>query len=60
VSQVVLLLPLIRRILNTLFWFFWSHLGWLIQGIKNKDKALVILNTVFMTIDLIGTYRWIL
>ncbi len=33
---------------------------WLIQGAINKDKALVVLNAVFMTIDLIGIYRWIL
>ena len=42
------------------FGFFGLIFFWLIQGIKNKDKALVILNTVFMTIDLIGIYRWIL
>jgi hypothetical protein len=40
--------------------FLISSCCWLIQGIKNKDKALIILNTVFMAIDLIGIYRWIL
>lgn len=40
--------------------FLVSSVSWLIQGYKNKDNALVLLNIVFIIIDLIGIYRWLI
>lgn len=40
--------------------FLVSSISWLIQGYKNKDNALVLLNIVFIVIDLIGIYRWLI
>ncbi len=40
--------------------FLVSSISWLIQGYKNKDNALVLLNIVFIVIDLIGVYRWLI
>ncbi|SFV58683.1 hypothetical protein MNB_SUP05-5-1100 [hydrothermal vent metagenome] len=38
--------------------FLTSASSWIIQGLKNKDKALILLNVFFIFIDLIGIYRW--
>ncbi len=41
------------------FIFFISASSWTIQGYKNNDRSLMILNAFFMLIDLLGIYRWI-
>lgn len=41
------------------FIFLISATSWTIQGYKNNDRSLMILNTFFIFIDLLGIYRWI-
>jgi hypothetical protein len=38
--------------------FLTSASAWIIQGYRNKDNALIILNTFFIAIDCLGIYRW--
>ena len=38
--------------------FMMSVFCWIIQGVKNKDKALVIINIFFIFINAIGIYNW--
>ncbi len=38
--------------------FLFSAGSWFIQGYKNRDYPLVLLNCVFMVIDILGIYRW--
>lgn len=38
--------------------FMVSAVSWLIQGAKNNDKSLVLLNTVFVCVNTLGLYRW--
>lgn len=38
--------------------FLMSAVSWLVQGYKNKDYPLIILNCVFIVIDILGVYRW--
>ncbi len=38
--------------------FLISATSWLIQGWKNQDFPLVLLNCVFIIIDIIGIYKW--
>ena len=38
--------------------FLISALSWLVQGYKNNDYPLVLLNTIFVVIDLLGIYNW--
>jgi hypothetical protein len=39
--------------------FLTSASAWVAQGYKNKDNALIILNTFFIAIDCLGIYRWL-
>ncbi len=38
--------------------FLVSATSWLIQGVQNKDHPLVILNAVFIVVDMLGIYHW--
>ncbi|CAC9596514.1 hypothetical protein [uncultured Gammaproteobacteria bacterium] len=38
--------------------FMISAISWIIQGAKNNDKSLVLLNTVFVCINALGMYHW--
>jgi len=38
--------------------FMVSAISWVIQGAKNNDKSLVLLNTVFVCVNTLGIYRW--
>ncbi len=38
--------------------FMASAISWIIQGSKNSDKALVLLNAVFVIVNTVGIYRW--
>lgn len=38
--------------------FMLSAISWVIQGTKNHDKALVLLNIVFICVNTLGIYRW--
>ncbi len=38
--------------------FMISAISWIIQGAKNNDSALVLLNTVFICVNALGIYRW--
>ncbi len=38
--------------------FLISAISWLIQGWKSQDLPLVLLNCVFIVIDIIGIYKW--
>ncbi len=38
--------------------FLISAISWIIQAYKNNDKALLLLNLVFICINSIGIYRW--
>lgn len=40
--------------------FLVSASSWLIQGYKNKDFPLVLLNCVFVIVDILGIYNWII
>ncbi|VVH66107.1 hypothetical protein BSPLISOX_3218 [uncultured Gammaproteobacteria bacterium] len=38
--------------------FMVSAISWIIQGAKNHDKSLVLLNTVFVCVNTLGIYHW--
>jgi nicotinamide riboside transporter PnuC len=38
--------------------FMLSAISWIIQGIKNNDKSLVLLNSVFVIVNTLGLYHW--
>ena len=38
--------------------FMISAISWLVQGAKNNDISLVLLNTVFVCVNTLGLYRW--
>jgi len=38
--------------------FMISAISWIIQGAKNKDNSLVLLNAVFVCVNTLGIYRW--
>ncbi|CAC9434877.1 hypothetical protein BTURTLESOX_2169 [bacterium endosymbiont of Bathymodiolus sp. 5 South] len=35
-----------------------SAASWIIQGVKNKDNSLILLNTVFVCVNSLGIYHW--
>ena len=38
--------------------FMVSAISWIIQGAKNDDNSLVLLNVVFVFVNTLGIYRW--
>jgi hypothetical protein len=38
--------------------FMGSAISWVIQGAKNNDKSLVLLNAVFVCVNALGLYNW--
>ncbi|MDC9726267.1 MAG: hypothetical protein PSN35_00335 [Candidatus Thioglobus sp.] len=38
--------------------FMVSAISWIIQGAKNNDKSLVLLNAVFVCVNTLGLYHW--
>ena len=38
--------------------FMVSAISWIIQGVKNNDNSLVLLNAVFVCVNTLGLYRW--
>jgi hypothetical protein len=38
--------------------FMVSAISWVIQGLKNQDNSLVLLNTVFVCVNMLGLYHW--
>ena len=38
--------------------FMVSASSWIIQGAKNNDRSLVLLNGVFVLVNTLGIYRW--
>ena len=40
--------------------FFVSSVAWAWVGIKTRDHALTALQSVFVLIDVLGIYRWLL
>ncbi len=38
--------------------FMVSAISWIIQGSKNNDNSLVLLNAVFVCVNTLGLYRW--
>ena len=38
--------------------FMVSAISWIIQGNKNQDNSLVLLNAVFVCVNTLGIYRW--
>ena len=38
--------------------FMVSAISWIIQGAKNNDNSLVLLNVVFVFVNTLGIYRW--
>jgi hypothetical protein len=40
--------------------FMVSAISWIIQGARNNDKALVLLNSVFVCVNILGIYHWFL
>ncbi|WP_024792099.1 hypothetical protein [Candidatus Ruthturnera calyptogenae] len=40
------------------FFFMASAINWIIQGSKNNDNSLVLLNTVFVFVNILGIYHW--
>ncbi|CAC9437097.1 hypothetical protein [uncultured Gammaproteobacteria bacterium] len=35
-----------------------SAISWIIQGAKNHDKSLILLNAVFVCVNTLGIYHW--
>ncbi|BBB24583.1 conserved hypothetical protein [Isorropodon fossajaponicum endosymbiont JTNG4] len=40
------------------FFFMASAISWIVQGAKNNDNSLVLLNTVFVCVNTLGIYHW--
>jgi nicotinamide riboside transporter PnuC len=38
--------------------FIMSAISWIIQGLRNKDNSLVLLNSFFICINILGVYHW--
>ncbi|MBW5290591.1 MAG: hypothetical protein Rsou_0982 [Candidatus Ruthia sp. Asou_11_S2] len=38
--------------------FMASAISWIVQGAKNNDNSLVLLNTVFVCVNTLGIYHW--
>ena len=38
--------------------FMASAISWTIQGAKNNDNSLVLLNVVFVCVNMLGIYHW--
>ncbi|CAC9961668.1 hypothetical protein [uncultured Gammaproteobacteria bacterium] len=38
--------------------FMASAISWIIQGAKNNDNPLILLNTAFVCVNTVGIYRW--
>jgi len=38
--------------------FMVSAISWIIQGAKNDDNSLVLLNVVFVFVNTLGIYHW--
>ncbi|SFV77715.1 hypothetical protein MNB_SUP05-10-566 [hydrothermal vent metagenome] len=38
--------------------FMVSAISWIIQGSKNNDNSLVLLNVVFVFVNTLGIYHW--
>jgi nicotinamide riboside transporter PnuC len=38
--------------------FMVSAISWIVQGAKNHDNSLVLLNTVFVCVNMLGIYHW--
>jgi hypothetical protein len=38
--------------------FMLSAISWIVQGVKNQDNSLILLNSVFVCVNSLGMYRW--
>ncbi len=38
--------------------FMASAISWIVQGAKNNDNSLVLLNAVFVFVNTLGIYHW--
>ncbi|SMN12596.1 hypothetical protein BHECKSOX2_329 [Bathymodiolus heckerae thiotrophic gill symbiont] len=38
--------------------FMASAISWIAQGAKNNDNSLVLLNAVFVCVNMLGIYHW--
>ena len=48
----------INEVFTGYIFFMVSAVSWVIQGAKNSDKSLVLLNTVFVCVNALGLYNW--
>ncbi len=48
----------INEVFTGYLFFMVSAISWVIQGTKNSDKSLVLLNTVFVCVNALGLYNW--
>jgi hypothetical protein len=48
----------IDEIFTGYLFFMASAISWAIQGTKNNDKSLVLLNAVFVCVNALGLYNW--
>jgi hypothetical protein len=38
--------------------FMFSAVSWIIQGVENNDRSLILLNAVFVFVNMLGLYHW--
>jgi nicotinamide riboside transporter PnuC len=48
----------INEVFTGYLFFMASAISWVIQGAKNNDKSLVLLNAVFVCVNALGLYNW--
>ncbi|MCS5589230.1 MAG: hypothetical protein NZ824_04610 [Candidatus Thioglobus sp.] len=48
----------INEVFTGYLFFMASAISWVIQGTKNSDKSLVLLNAVFVCVNALGLYNW--
>ncbi|MEO1916905.1 hypothetical protein [Candidatus Thioglobus sp.] len=48
----------IDEVFTGYLFFMASAISWAIQGTKNNDKSLVLLNAVFVCVNALGLYNW--
>ncbi len=48
----------IDEVFTGYLFFMASAISWVIQGTKNNDKSLVLLNAVFVCVNALGLYNW--
>jgi hypothetical protein len=48
----------INEVFTGYIFFMVSAVSWVIQGAKNNDKSLILLNAMFVCVNALGLYNW--